>query len=510
MKTRGNVRKMTAATLALILFMTILAGCSFGGGSKSKEENRVLRIATMYGDSSNYDYLRTQYTDIFEFNNDHIEIEFVAAIDYNNRHYNSSEEPERLEPIEEMKKLLEGPNPPDLVLISLEEFETLVNDNMLQPLDPMIQDDKFDLSDFAPLVIDGLKAMGNNKLYGLAPTFYSSALVYNQDLFIDAGVEYPVDNMTWDQVFALAKRVSDGLSSSDDSDRKYGFSFSSYMFGDLFYDMSLYVSPLQLNIVDENSERMTVDSDQWEQVWKDLIQLKNDKIIPETPDWNDPDFVYPTGPYSYDALLSGKVAMTIISYGQINEIINANNNAATIEGFEPITWDVVTFPSHPEFPDVGGSVGMDPLMGINAKAANTKDAWEFIKFINGEKWAQLKSRSTYNLMSRMSYIEPKDGLNYNINAFTAKLPSANQHYLFNPIDASPHIQRNFWQITNLGQQKFNEVLNGEKEVRLALKEWATEGDALLQQFKENPDEWGGDIGIPLPMPMEEVIVEPRM
>jgi len=46
---------------------------------------------------------------------------------------------------------------------------------------------------------------------------------------------------------------------------------------------------------------------------------------------------------------------------------------------------------------------------------------------------------------------------------------------------------NIYMVHQIGQQKFQEVLDGKKEVRQALKEWQTEGDAMLQQMREDPN-----------------------
>jgi multiple sugar transport system substrate-binding protein len=75
-------------------------------------------------------------------------------------------------------------------------------------------------------------------------------------MFIDAGVtNLPHDNMTWDEVFALAKRLTHG----EGTDHKYGFSFSSQTKGGMLYNMRAYTQPLQLQMYDELGEKMTVD-----------------------------------------------------------------------------------------------------------------------------------------------------------------------------------------------------------------------------------------------------------
>ncbi|GIQ67922.1 extracellular solute-binding protein [Xylanibacillus composti] len=478
---RRGARKIATVAIALSLLLSILAACT-GGNATESNETRVLRIAVMYGDSSQSDYLKTQYTDLYEFTHDNIDIEFVHAIDYSSRRYSSDpynpdNEPD---PVEEMKKLIEGPNPPDIVMVSYDELGMLIDENLLSPLDSYIQNDQFDTSDFVPAVIDGLKSLGNNQLYALAPTFSSSALVYNKQLFTERGVEFPTDGMSWDEVFALAERVSYG----EGQERKYGFSFSTYSYGDsLMYEMSLYTDPLQLSLFDENYERLMVDSDGWERVWQTMLDLKTKKIVPDAPDYSQPRT---PSPFEGNNFLMGRVAMVPMSYGNLNELIDANRNADTIEGYNAIDWDVVTLPIHPEVGNVGGSMYMDPIMGITANAQNSEDAWDFIKFINGPEWAELKARSSYNMVSRKSYIKPHPGENYNIEAFFHLMPA--------PSTVNNDIWRrvpNYWEIQDLGSRKFQEVIDGDKDIRQALQEWAVEGEQALQRMRESMDNSGG-------------------
>jgi multiple sugar transport system substrate-binding protein len=292
--------------------------------------------------------------------------------------------------------------------------------------------------------------------------------------------------MTWDEVFALAKRLSHG----EGTDHKYGFSFSSQSKGGMFYSMKSYTDPLQLRMYDELGEKMTVDTPQWESALTTLKQLQKDKIIPSDQDMkstnsgkvpSNGDGSNPQGPFSYDDFMSGRVAMAIVNYGQLAQLNNANKNADTIKGYTKIDWDVVTAPSFPEAPGVVANIGLNNLMAINAKSTNLDDAWKFLEFCNGEKWAQLKSHSTYQMVARKKYIQPLDGIH--IEAFYNKIkqaPMVNGNDLY---QSKPNI----WTIDQIGQNIIQEVSTDKKTVKEALKEWQTKGDLVLQKIKENPN-----------------------
>lgn len=479
------IKRLLPLTLAVSMMGPVLAACTKSQGQDDSKTERVLRVATSMGWGDD-DYLRQQFTEVFEFANPNIKVEFIPTMDAGYRYgyvrQKPGEKPE--DPMEKLKQVMQGDNPPDLILTQYEQLNDLVANNLLTQLDPLIAKDKFDTSDMVPTVMDGLKKQGDGKLYALAPTFYSSALIYNKKMFDEAGVEYPKDGMTWEETFDLARRLSKG----DGDARKYGFSFNTYSGGELFYSMDMFTTPLELTIFDDKGEKMTVDSDQWEKVWKTMIQIGKEKIIPQPQDHrqinermmnpSDENF----NPFAHDDFLSGRVAMSIVGYGQLDQIINANKSAQNFKSFTPIDWDVVTIPTHPEYPNVGGYISMNGVMGINAKAQNPDDAWKFIKFINSEDWARLKSKSMNMLVTRKKYLKPKDGVNFNIDAFTKLIP-ANRQDEFKLYRENPNIG----QVRDIGRNLFQQVVDGKMQIRDALKEWQSKGDAALKQLKENPN-----------------------
>lgn len=470
--------RVLTVSLAVTLAVGLLSGCN-GTKKASSNEEQVVRIGVLYGGSDD-SWLRQQYTDIYEFTNKNVKIEIVPALDQSQYRYSDGTEP-YVQPdyLESMKNIMTGSNPVDIVMADTSVLKQLINENMLKQLDPLIQEDKFDTSDFVPAVIDGLKEIGEGQLYALTPSFSSSALFYNKKMFLDAGVEPPTDNMTWDEVFDKARLVAKG----EGKDRVYGFSFNRYKGSDPFWDMQYsYVGGLKLKLYDDKAETMTVDSPQWARVWETISKLAQDKIIPETSNSYGEGEVWSA--ISSDLFLSGKVAMTISESNFVNEIADANNNASKIKNFTPIDWEVVTVPSHPENPGVGGNIWYNNTFSINSSAPNAEGAWDFIKFVNGEEYAQLKSRSnTYEMVSRKSYIQPKQGLTYNIQAFYLLKPFPPS----NPKDDKLMTEKpGLYSITNVGRTFFTEVLENKKTPEEGLKAWAEKGNEMLQEIKLNP------------------------
>jgi ABC-type sugar transport system, periplasmic component len=489
--TKSLVRRVAAGLMALMLLMPLLAACSKGESTESAER-RVLRIGVLYGGSDNEQYFRQQYTDTFEFTHPNIDLEIAYAINYDDMRYTQpGQEQEQKDPYEEFKKLLTGQNPVDVVVLDYNMLKRLTQDNLLKQLDPLIQQDEFDLSDYVPTVIDGIKEAGEGNIYALTPTFSSSALFYNKEIFQKAGVEPPTDNMMWEDVINKAREVSKG----EGKERTFGLMLSRWSYQG-FWDMQNYASPLQLKIFDDKGERMTVNTEGWAKVWETIVKLYKDKLTPTQEDlnalmeeMNKSGDSYGYRPYSDDFFMNGRVAMVIADYGYINDLIRAKDMSATNKDIKAIDWDVVTVPQHPEKPGVGGNVYLSQLMGVNANAQNPDDAWEFVKFSNSREWAKLKSRSTYEMVARKEFLQPKGGLDYNIQAFYSLKPlppqSLEQEKLYREIPG-------IWEAQQPGEQLFNEVLQGNKTIKEALAEWETKGNEVLQRLKQNKSNNGKD------------------
>ncbi|TCZ71059.1 extracellular solute-binding protein [Paenibacillus albiflavus] len=483
-------KKLISLALTAVMIAPLLTACSMGAKSEDKKE-RVLRIATSNGYTGDDEYFRQQFTDIFEFNNPNIKIEIIPTGDDSERYSyygpRATNEPpkEFKDPFVKMQELMEGDNPPDIVMMNYDQMSALLEKNLLSPLDSKIAEDKFDTTDYVPAVYDGIKSLSSDgKTYALAPLFNSTALIYNKKIFTDAGVEPPTDNMTWDDMFALASRIS----KPEGNKPIYGFSFNTSRWSDPFYDMNTYTSPLGLRYLNETGDKMTVDSDDWERVWKKFVDLQQQKAMMPVMDPNNPDNFQSNpdeeGPFAYDLFMSGRLGMTVYNYYQIANLIDVNKHASDIKNYSPIDWDVVTLPSHPEHPGVVAGINIAGLMGINTKATNVEDAWKFIKFVNSPEWAKLKSNSSYQLPARKSYIKPKDGLDYHIEAFYNVKPSS-----FSENDYSKFYRTmpNIGMVMDAGRNRLQDVMLGKTSPREALKLWQEQGDKIIQEIKSNPN-----------------------
>jgi multiple sugar transport system substrate-binding protein len=98
---------------------------------------------------------------------------------------------------------------PDLIYTGSRQIENFKNVGIPADLNPLIQKQKFSLADLNPEVVDIIRQRGDKGELFAMPIFLNfSALYYNKDLFDKFGASYPVDNMVWEDVITLAKKLA--------------------------------------------------------------------------------------------------------------------------------------------------------------------------------------------------------------------------------------------------------------------------------------------------------------
>lgn len=478
-----NARRWVALGMAAAVLVPLLAACN----SKNEDDpnnRRTLRIGVMYGSSQDESYFRQQYTDLFEFSHSGIDIEIVPAVDYTQTQFDQSPDKPQPNPLEKVKEIMTGSNPVDVMILDNPSIlGQLVQENLLKPLDPLLKEDKIDTNDYVPAVIDGIKQQGDGQLYALAPTYTPSALFYNKKAFAKAGVTVPTGSLTWDDVFNLAKRLKTGTG----KDTQFGFTFNQYGYSNGYYDVRNYAAPLQLKMYDDKAEKMTVNTPQWENVWTTITNLYKDHVLPSNEDLQvdqskqDPNQY---NPFINQPFFTGKVAMVIGGYSMINDIDTYNKNYQKFKGMEPLDWDVLPVPTFSENPGISNYIYLNSLAAINTKSQNPDDAWEFVKFMNGKDWGKLRSRSSYDMPTLKEFIKVKDGMSYNIDAFTQVKPllSTNDFEQQQLLQERPNLSL----VDQLAEIEYNKVLQNQKSVKEALAEFETKGNDLLQKIKLNP------------------------
>jgi len=110
---------------------------------------------------------------------------------------------------------------PDVIFTEVDMFINFVKKGVLAPLDQFIEKDtEFKLNDFFPEVVQ--RFIVDDKLYCIPrDTAPFACVYYNKGLFDEAGISYPKDNWTWDDLLEKAQKLT--IFNEDGRVKQYGF-----------------------------------------------------------------------------------------------------------------------------------------------------------------------------------------------------------------------------------------------------------------------------------------------
>ncbi|RRJ62181.1 extracellular solute-binding protein [Paenibacillus oralis] len=357
----------------------LLAGCA---GGPAKEAEQMVSLKVMYRDEASFNQ---DYGELFAMKHPNIKIEVVST-DSRGGTFADFIEKEQ----------------PDVLLLSEKQYEKFASEGKLADLDPLIVRDKYNTETIFPGLLEVLKERGGGKLYGLSPTFDGSVLYYNADLFAEYGIEEPHDGMTWQEVLDTARRFpSDGVGKN----RVYGFGGADYGMP-MKRLASNIASTLGLEYINKATMELTINTDAWKQVYTMAMNALDSKAI-----YNRPDEDFLDGSleaYESQPFVMGRMAMTTDSLYFLQSLKNAQEDVKFQVG-------VVAGPVDPAEPDKTRDFSLGDIFAIRANSANADAAWEFLKFMNGEEFAKIRSRTISDgLMSRMGIQKEYNGVNLDV------------------------------------------------------------------------------------------------
>lgn len=107
---------------------------------------------------------------------------------------------------------------PDIFYVDIFWWQEFARNDVLLPIDDLMAASGVARDDFIPALIDAFTFDGTT--YGIPKDFNTLGMFYNTDLFDQAGLEYPNDDWTWDDLKEAAGKLTD---LSDANKPVYGF-----------------------------------------------------------------------------------------------------------------------------------------------------------------------------------------------------------------------------------------------------------------------------------------------
>ncbi len=240
-------------------------------------------------------------------------------------------------------------------------YVTLVSKGVLEPLDDLISQDGVDLSKYNGIT-DQVTVDG--KLYELPFRSDVWVLYYNKDVFDNAGVDYPTNDMTWDEYDELARAITDTTAGSE----VYGAHYHTWR------------STIQLmGILD--GKHTAVDGEyEWTKPYYEMV-------LAEQKDGVCQDYatLKTQGLHYSDAFAQGNVGMLNMGTWFISTLIQKIQSG---EYTDCANWGMVKYP-HAEGVEAGSTLATITALSIPTSAPHKDEAWEFVKFVTGEEGAQV-------------------------------------------------------------------------------------------------------------------------
>ena len=249
-----------------------------------------------------------------------------------------------------------GDKAPDVMF--LDNIPTWANNGYLERIDPYIQQDKFDTSDFYAGLLDMFRYSGG--LYGLPRDNDTKVVYVNTDMLHEAGLEVPQGGWTWQDLLTASQKLTKRDASGQTT--RYGFAFEPdywwklwvWQNGAEIYDSYQPPAPPTKLLLNDKAASDGV------QFFADLINVA--KVTPTYDDMNNSDKIA-------NLFTSRRVAM---AFGNHSDI-------AVFGKTQGLHWDVVPLPMGKKRVNVLGGAGFV----MNKTSTHKLQAWTFLKWLTG-------------------------------------------------------------------------------------------------------------------------------
>ncbi len=369
-------------TLALLL--CVVMGCALLP-SLALAEDIVITVATW--DATTTPYL-TATKEAYEASHPGVKIEYVdvASQDYHIK----------------VGAMLSGGDTVDVVDIKeLSNMETWSASGFIEPLDDLIAASSYDMSHYVGM--DKCYIGADGKYYALPYRSDFWVLFYNKDLFDKAGVEYPTNDMTWEQYADLARKMTSG---TEGVDKVYGTHYHTWLSAAVNWAVCDGVNTLA------DGEYSDL------KYFYDLaLALEDEGVCMAYPDIRAANLHYRGG------FGAGNIAMLPMGYWFVSTLIgDIAAGDAKLENF-----GIVAVP-HLEGVPAGSSFGSPTGCAINVNSKQKEAAWDFVSWRCSEEGAKAiaatGTRPAYVSEEVAKTMSSVEGFPSDENSLAALLPTA--------------------------------------------------------------------------------------
>lgn len=343
-------KKAAAVLMAAVMTCGLFAGCSSSGGKgESREDSQKAKINICTWNEPTKDEALNMYKQCEKATGVDVEVTVIPESDYSSK-------------LNQM--VATGDNSIDVYILWENDLVNFAKSGGVMPLDDYLNDSDIDTNDFIDTVSE--LSEGLDGTYGLPWGVAPEILYYNQDMFDEAGIEYPANDWSYDEFLAAAEKLT---KKDGDGTSVYGCALPNVqtwwagigMAGDQIYDPA--------------SGEMVL-GDGAEAFVSDCTDMVKKGIMPE-----------PSSDTA-DLFASGKAAMAWAG----------SWNMATYGDELGFNWDIASLPAKAEKYNTLHT----GFYAINAKSENAESAWKVIEYLMGKDGQTINSKASGNMSALKS------------------------------------------------------------------------------------------------------------
>lgn len=246
-------------------------------------------------------------------------------------------------------------------------YATLVSKNTLEPLDSYISAAGIDLSQYGGV---DKQVTVNGSLYELPFRNDFWVIFYNKDIFDAAGVDYPTNDMTFEEYDALARKVADPT-------------FGSQIYGTHYHT---WRSAVQLfGVLDGKHSILDGNYDYFKPYYELVLNQEADQICRNYADLSAEGLHYSA------AFSGGDVAMLNMGSWFISTLIS-NIKSGEYDASLCGNWGMVKYP-HADGVEAGSTLGTITGLSVTSVSKNKDAAFKFVQWVSGAEGAKVMAET---------------------------------------------------------------------------------------------------------------------
>lgn len=332
-----------------------------------------------------------------------------------------------------------GNQTPDVFELNIENFRTYAEKDVIQSLDETLTSTGVDISTIHPKALEAFQI--NGEQYGLPTKFSNVVMVYNKDLFDQAGVAYPTSDWTWAEEEEAGKAI-----------RALGENYFGVYRPIQTWEFYKTVEQNGGSMMNEDQTEFTLNSPENVEALEMMVARVNDSNITPTVDQ-----------------LSGMENGDLFKSGRLGMVVTGIWNFPDFQANTDFAWDIVV---EPGIKTKATNFFSDAVV-VSQKTEHSEAAAKFAAFLTAsDESANLRLDANWDLPVALT-----DDV---VSKYLSITPPDNKQAVFDSLDylVMPPSLENFNQVADILQANFDKVLAKEITAQEALDNAQAEVVAL--------------------------------